>query len=124
MYALPRHFLHRATTSWAPVLAFALLAGCQGRTITTTDFSKTFKLSPPATGAAVVGLILEVELSATAPIQMNIGCGGAVHARLTIPNGQQFRQRIDWYSDCADISFSLGNAVAKSITVKYRFQTL
>lgn len=105
------------------LIALALISGCQDREITLTEFSKTFKLPPPVAGASVVGLILETELNASAPIQLNVGCNGAVNVRLTVPNGRKFRQRIDWYSDCAEVSFSMGSALAKSITIKYRFQT-
>lgn len=92
--------------------------------MTVTEFAHTLKLTPPDAGAAVVGLILETELIASAPIQLNVGCNGAVNVRLTVPNGRRFTHRIDWYSRCAELSFSTGSAVAKSITIEYRYQTL
>lgn len=136
MLALPLHFPRSISPSlqlrhaWrtvgvsASVIALALISGCQDRKITLTEFSKTYKLSPPVAGASVVGLIFETELSASAPVQLNVGCNGEVDVRLTVPNGRKFTQRIDWYSGCAEVSFSTGSAVAKSITIKYRFQTL
>ena len=108
----------------AGILALALLSACQQEQITVTDFSTRVHLPPPAAGASVVGLILETELSASAPIQLNIGCNGAVDVRLTIPNGRKFTQRIDWYSACAELSFSVGKARPKAITIEYQFQTL
>ena len=105
-------------------LVLALGCGCQDRTIRLTDFSQTVRLTPPVAGTAVVGLILDTELDAPAPIQLNLGCNGTVEARLTVPNGRRFRQRTDWYSDCAEVSFSVGRIPAKSMTIRYRFQTL
>lgn len=106
------------------IISLTFISGCQDQEITLTDFSKTSKLSPPVAGASVVGLILETDLSASAPIQLNVGCNGAVNVSLTVPNNRKFRQRIDWYSHCAEVSFSTGNSLAKSITIKYRFQIL
>jgi hypothetical protein len=117
------HALRAARVSTG-LIALACCAGCQEREIRLTDFSKTVKLAPPAAGASVVGLILQTELNASAPIGLNIGCNGAVNVRLTVPHGRKSTQRIDWYSDCAEVSFTVGRALAKSLTIHYRFQTL
>lgn len=135
MPALPLHSLPvfplrqcshalRTVRACAWVIAWALISGCQDREVTLTDFSKTITLTPPAPGTPVVGLILDTELSASAPLQLNVGCNGAVDVRLMVPNGRKFTRRIDWYSTCAEVSFSVGSAVAESITIEYRFQTL
>jgi hypothetical protein len=124
LHPSPGIFSLRTVWVSAGVIALTLVSGCQDQKITLTDFSKTFKLSAPAAGSAVVGLILETELDASAPIQLNVGCKGVVQVRLKVPNGLKFTQRIDWYSDCAELSFSTGTALPKSMTIKYRFQTL
>lgn len=114
----------RNSGAFAGLIALLLISGCQDTKITLTEFSHTTKLTPPAAGSSVVGLILETELSASAPVQLNVGCDGAVAVRLTVPNGVRSKHRIDWYSDCADLSFSTGSTVAKSISIRYRFHTL
>lgn len=131
MFVLPLHLpsrplrcASRSAGVFAGLIVLGLICGCQDRKITLTDFSRTFTLQPPAAGAAVVGLVLETELDASAQIHMHIGCKGDVKVRLAVPNGRKFRQRTDWYSDCAELSFATGNARAKSISIKYRFQTL
>lgn len=106
------------------VLAAALAFGCRDRTLTLADFSASARLTPPAAGAAVVGLVFETELEATAPVRLDVGCDGAVLASLTIPNGRPSRQRIDWYSGCAELSFAQGSVRPESIRIRYRFQTL
>jgi hypothetical protein len=120
----PRIFSLRTVWVSAGIIALMLVSGCQHHKITLTDFSKTFKLSAPAAGSAVVGLLLETELDASAPILLNVGCNGVVQVRLRVPNGLKFTQRIDWYSDCAELSFSTGTALPKSMTIQYRFLTL
>ena len=121
---VPIHIWRVATAILIGIAVSLAFAGCQNQSITITDFSKTFKLTSPATRKAVVGLLLETDLNASAPIDMKIGCGGVVHARLKVQNYLKTSQRIDWYSDCAEVSFYIGGGQASSITVSYRFQTL
>lgn len=98
--------------------------GCRDRTLTLADFSGGASLTPPAAGAPVVGLVFETELDATAPVRLDVGSDGTVLASLTIPAGRPSRQRIDWYSGCAELSFARDGVRPESITMRYRFQTL
>lgn len=109
----------------ACVLAMVFAAGCAERQeVTITDFSQSVKLVPPGSGKPVVGLMLEAHLQASAPIQLHLGCKGKVDKSITVPNNQALSQRIDWYSDCAEASFSLGSGPATSMNLRYQFLTL
>ncbi|GEM_PF-2926955 len=102
----------------------ALVSGCQDPTPTLADFSAGARLTPPASGTRVVGLVFETELDATAPVRLDVGCDATVLASLTIPNGGPSRQRIAWYSGCAELSLAQGSVRPESIRIRYRFQTL
>lgn len=92
--------------------------------LTITDFSKPVRLQPGTPGKKIVGLILETELSASSPIDLHLGCHGRVEATLTVPAGVKWSRRLDWYSDCAEVTFSVGQARATSLILAYQFQSL
>lgn len=128
-WKFPRHThlprVRRAAAHVACVLSVLSAAGCAERQeVTITDFAQSVKLVPPSSGKPVVGLMLEAHLRASAPIQLHLGCKGKVDTSITVPNNQPFSQRLDWYSDCAEASFSMGSGTATSMTLRYQFQTL
>ena len=92
--------------------------------LTITDFSKPVRLQPGAPDQKIVGLMLETELAASAPIYLHVGCHGRVEATLTVPAGKKWSRRLDWYSDCAEVTFSVGQAKVTSLVLTYRFQSL
>ena len=106
------------------LLSAALISACTGREVTVTDFSRTIQLVPEAPDSQIVGLLLHTDLDATSEVVLDIGCGGTVQTQLTISPNRKSDHRIDWYSACAEISFSQGAAHARSMKLSYRFLKL
>ncbi len=121
---LARRGMLRRTMGALTVVASMSACSPPPASLTITDFSRPVRLHPAAPGQQTVGLILEGRLQASAPIALHLGCDGRVQTTVTIPPGQKFSQRMDWYSDCAEVSFSTGQARASSLALTYRFQTL
>ncbi|KQP12034.1 hypothetical protein ASF45_32010 [Pseudorhodoferax sp. Leaf265] len=104
------------------VVAAIALSACGGDELRVDDFSKTFELESGQSKGGVVGLIFQTTLDSNGPIVMNIGCNGDVLSRITVTPGENGERRIDWYTPCAQASFSVGDAVPTSFTLSYRFQ--
>ncbi len=117
--------LRRSTSRLAAtILAMMMVFACTDREALITDFSKTIQLASGVSGRKIVGLLLQTELDATAAVSMNIGCEGVVQAKLIIFPNETSRHRIDWYSECAEVTFEVGTAKAKSMLLSYKFQSL
>jgi hypothetical protein len=101
-----------------------MVCACTNREALITDFSKTIQLGSGVSGRKIVGLLLQTELDATAPVTMNIGCKGTVQAKLIISPNETSKNRIDWYSECAEVSFEVGSARPRSMLLSYKFQSL
>lgn len=107
------------------ILIMALMvSACNKRGLMITDFSTTIKLDISTKKKSVIGLVLTTELDATGPITLNIGCHGNIFSHVTIPANHHFSQRIDWYDNCAEISFDVGASHARSIYIEHDLQTL
>ncbi|WP_157359650.1 hypothetical protein [Caldimonas brevitalea] len=104
----------------AAAMVAVVTSACTRPDITLADFSKTIQLDPKAAEGQVVGLYLEIDLDAKAPITVNLACEGKVKTKQVVPPGRSV-QRWDWYSWCAELSFEVGNAQARSIAISYEF---
>lgn len=100
------------------------IAACADRELVITDFSKAILLDPVVDSEKVVGLYMRTKLSSGSDIVMSVGCKGKIYQRITVTASITAEQRLDWYSNCAEVSFEKKPISGRTMRLSYQFQVL
>jgi len=72
----------------------------------------------------VVGLHISAELSTGPNVIMNFGCDGKTYQRIIVVANVTVERQLDWYSNCAEVSFEHVPRSGQHMLIRYKFQEM
>lgn len=100
------------------------ISACADRELLVTDFSEVIQLVADVESKKVVGLHISVRLSSGPDAVINLGCSGVIYQRIVVAASVRVEQTLDWYSNCAEVSFWKTPSVGQTMLIRYRFQEI